>query len=152
MKDSAEYYLSVYALTRGGDDIIPAGHEVAREQWALTQRPDMRPAAAAAVAPVRDGGNYVFDCPEAGVRIVISAKDGNIREYTDHGRRILYGVTPNFWRAPTDNDWGNNAHRRLQRMALRRRQPPLHGRDSRRRRTQSRIPSAGCRCCLHGDV
>ncbi len=113
MKDSAEYYLSVYAVTRGGDDIIPAGHEVAREQWALSERPDMRPAAAAAVAPVRDGGNYVFDCSEAGVRIVISAKDGNIREYTDHGRRILYGVTPNFWRAPTDNDWGNNAHRRL---------------------------------------
>ncbi|MDE6160274.1 MAG: beta-galactosidase, partial [Muribaculaceae bacterium] len=33
--------------------------------------------------------------------------------YTVGDRKIIEGITPNFWRAATDNDWGNNAHRRL---------------------------------------
>ncbi|MDE6161720.1 MAG: DUF4981 domain-containing protein, partial [Muribaculaceae bacterium] len=49
MTDGAEYYLDVYAYTRHADDIIPAGHEVAREQWAIGKA-DMSLAAAGAPA------------------------------------------------------------------------------------------------------
>ena len=35
MNDGNDYHLSVYAYTRKGDEIIPAAHEVAREQFSL---------------------------------------------------------------------------------------------------------------------
>ena len=114
MNPEHEYYLNIFAYTRHGDDIIPAGHEVAREQFLVGER-TAAPMLADGDSPVagkRVADNYVFDC-DGGVSIAISAITGDLAYFSEDGRRVVEAMTPNFWRAPTDNDWGNNAHRRL---------------------------------------
>jgi len=113
LKADGEYFLSVYAFTRNGDEIIPAGHEVAREQFAV--RTLSAPFMAEGGAPAEfklAGREYVAECA-GGVRIAIDAATGDLRDYSEGGRKVVDAMTPNFWRAPTDNDWGNNAHKRL---------------------------------------
>jgi len=115
LNDGNEYYLSVYAYTKKGDEIIPKGHEVAREQFMLAANKDFEfPAVASANLNFKDGANqWVFESSD-GVKIRVNKKNGNIDEYSVKGKDLLSGIiSPSFWRAPTDNDWGNNAHRRL---------------------------------------
>ena len=111
LEADGEYYLDVYAYTRKADEIIPAGHEVAREQFEVRARTDFMPAAGAKAEFRRVGAEYVADC--GGVRIAIDAATGDLKDYSEGGRKVIETMVPNFWRAPTDNDWGNNAHRRL---------------------------------------
>ena len=113
--DGNEYFLSVYAYTKKGDEIIPQGHEVAREQFALVSKKEfIIPVANAKTTKMTENDNdWVFETPD-GVKVRINKKNGNLDEYSVKGNWLLSGrPTPSFWRAPTDNDWGNNAHRRL---------------------------------------
>lgn len=116
--DGNEYHLSVYAFTRNANDILPSGHEVAREQFALKSITERIPAAtiSGAFTPVKmstEGNSWIFDC-DNNIRIAIDHRNGELKEYSVNGRRVLNGSPqPSFWRAPTDNDWGNDAHRRL---------------------------------------
>ena len=115
MTDGKEYHLDVTAVTRNSEaDIIPAGHEVAREQFALAERPAAAPLAAAGelAKAEKQGNDYVFAC-DGGVRVAFNATTGDLADYSIAGRKIVDAMVPDFWRAPTDNDWGNNAHKRL---------------------------------------
>lgn len=115
INDGNEYHLSVYAYTRRGDDIIPQGHEVAREQFTLAAKTAFDVKAAKGDAPqVKETGNdWTFTCAN-GVTVRIDRRNGSLREYAVNGRNLITGgMEPSFWRAPTDNDWGNGAHRRL---------------------------------------
>lgn len=114
--DGSEYHISVYAFTRKPDAMVPEGHEVAREQFAVVSHDtfDVYDPAVSGTLPtmVKDGRNYVVECPDAGVRMTFNTK-GLLTSYSVKGRNLMTGdMTPNFWRAPTDNDRGNGAQRR----------------------------------------
>ncbi len=108
-----EYYLNVFARSRTATEVVPAGHEVAREQFEVA-RATAAPAAGkgAPVAAVETDREYVFDCGD-GARIAFSKHRGDLSDYTVGGRRVVDGMEPNFWRAVTDNDWGAGIHQRL---------------------------------------
>lgn len=110
----SEYYLNVYAYTKNADELVPAGHEIAREQF-------------------KTGGNYFESESGSKTKLVVS-RDNNILKLTAgnvqtefdtrSGRIIRYGnqsnnqtivqfPEPNFWRAPTDNDFGNGMQVKL---------------------------------------
>ena len=115
LTDGKDYRLSVYAHAKNGDDIIPQGHEVAREQFKLAQGtyaqwPDVK--GSLPTLSTHRKGYTEFNCAN-GVQITIDTNNGQLRGYSVKGHKIMDGTgQPNFWRAPTDNDWGNNAHRR----------------------------------------
>lgn len=51
------------------------------------------------------------------VRFVLNKETGIVTEYQYKGQSFFhegFGLRPNFWRAPTDNDYGNGAPKRLQ--------------------------------------
>lgn len=111
-EDGKERYLNVFAYTRTADDIIPAGHEVAREQFALTSaaKPEMPKAEGKVAKEEKHGNNLVFTC-DNGTRIEFDSRNGQMHTYMINGHWLLNGsIEPSFWRAPTDNDWGYNAH------------------------------------------
>lgn len=117
LNDGNEYYLSVYAYTKNGDEIVPKGHEVAREQFALASRERFElPSAISSDLKMReDAKRWIFESAN-GVVVRINKNNGNLEDYSVKGKRLLSAgktLKPSFWRAPTDNDWGNNAHRRL---------------------------------------
>jgi beta-galactosidase len=103
-----EVFVNVYAYTKKPTDLVPAGHEVAREQFKL-------------------GGDYFANVKPAGGTLSVQ-KIGNHLRFTaskvagdfdlEQGRFTSYGTErtrgnpfqfpePYFWRAPTDNDFGN---------------------------------------------
>ncbi len=113
MDENGEYYLSIYAYTLHGDDIIPAGHEVAREEFALSANAEKQLFALGGKPVVtKDGRRWKIMCNN--VIVEFDSVSGELVNYTANGRRLLLsGPQPSFWRAPTDNDWGTGAQRRL---------------------------------------
>lgn len=109
--NSNEYFLSLYAYTRKGDEIIPAAHEVAREQFALNpSHPRQLKITANLTAPkaVNDKGRWTVSCAN-GVTVRFDSVSGMLSGYSVNGRELIAaGPEPSFWRAPTDNDWGNS--------------------------------------------
>ena len=105
----SEFFVNVYALTKNATALIPASHEIAREQF-------------------KTGGDYFAQNTVTDTKLQVT-KDagklsftaGNIKGEFDlrRGRFTRYSLNneqrvidqfpePYFWRAPTDNDFGNN--------------------------------------------
>lgn len=110
LENGSDYALSVYAKTKSGDEIIPEGHEVAREQFILAIKDLSATPLADAKAKISQNGDF-WTAEAAGAVMTFDARNGELRNYTIDGKRIISRpMTPSFWRAPTDNDFGNNFH------------------------------------------
>ena len=103
-----ETILTVRFVKREASPLLPAGHEVAWEQFAVeTPEP---PAVAPSAAPAPE-------VTETDSRIEVRGDDftavfdrylGTLASFSAAGRTLIAaGPAPNFWRAPTDNDYGN---------------------------------------------
>ncbi|MBN2264943.1 MAG: DUF4981 domain-containing protein, partial [Candidatus Aminicenantes bacterium] len=114
-----EYFLNLSLRTREAWPGLPAGHVVASEQIALSPPP----AQGAGTAPGPESAPRTL-AVEAGPRFIRVAGDdfsvrfdrltGSLDSFVHEGRELIAsGVEPNFWRAPTDNDFGNQMPRRL---------------------------------------
>ncbi|MDE6628390.1 MAG: DUF4981 domain-containing protein, partial [Muribaculaceae bacterium] len=123
--DDADYALSIYAYTVSAepDDIVPAGHEAAREQFQLRQRKPCASLAdlhssvsgnsAAAAAPSVSTTDRAIDVRTGNVAISFDRRNGGLNVYNIGSDRLLNtALTPEFWRAPTDNDWGEGMQRK----------------------------------------
>jgi beta-galactosidase len=106
--EGSEFYVNVFAYTKNATELIPAGHEVAREQF-------------------KTAGDYFAKSRNVSGKVQVT-KDENSLSFTvgntkgefdlKQGRLSRYAVNniwignqfpePYFWRAPTDNDFGNN--------------------------------------------
>ncbi|MBP5681593.1 MAG: DUF4981 domain-containing protein [Bacteroidales bacterium] len=117
--DGAEYLLNLYYKVRQGDDLLPAGHILAKQQLPLKvgARQQLTPsvlplnssltAAQVVKSAEKKDGKYVITTPVFGVDFDL--KSGFMTRYEVKGLSLLAeGATfaPNFWRAPTDNDFG----------------------------------------------
>lgn len=107
-EDGAEYYLNIYAITTKDAPFIPAGHEAAAEQFKLSKN-EYVPQAKACEGKVQvteNSSNFVINTGK--VQTIISKSTGLLSSYTIDGKELINNaLTPNFWRAPVDNDFGN---------------------------------------------
>jgi beta-galactosidase len=106
----AEYVLNVFAVTKAAAPLVPAGHEVAREQFVLTPAPAYfatSPAAAGTLQIKRDGDKLTWTAGSLSGEF--NTKQGRFTDYR-RGEQRMPGSFPEpyFWRAPTDNDFGSN--------------------------------------------
>ncbi|MDD3195037.1 MAG: glycoside hydrolase family 2 TIM barrel-domain containing protein [Paludibacter sp.] len=103
-----EYYLAIYAYTREASEVLPAGYEIAREQFRLTDSSAFVANSSTTGAEVTEQNDRVI-LKANGVEVHISKRSGMIDRYTANGRWYFRQYPrPNFWRAPTDNDFGVN--------------------------------------------
>ena len=112
------YHLTLTALQNrpepaGPDALIPVGHEVAWDQFQLTESVDNvhssdRDSESLGLNETED--SWIVE--NSFLRVELSKSDGEIQSYRFHGRDMLvHGPHPNYWRPPTDNDLGNGMHR-----------------------------------------
>jgi beta-galactosidase len=112
-----EYFLNISLKSREAWAGVPKGFIVAKEQFALAAE------AAKPSAPVSPASPLPLTL-ENGARFVrVAGRDfavrfdrltGDLDSFVVDGRELIAaGVEPNFWRAPTDNDFGNQMPRRL---------------------------------------
>ncbi len=104
-----EYHLVVEALLREATLWGEKGHIVAREQIQLPSAPEPAPLGSAAMPPLE-----VLEKPDrvtvtgSGFVLLFEPKGGTLLSWTKHGKEVLVdGPVLHFWRAPTDNDFGN---------------------------------------------
>lgn len=105
VRDKGAERLLVLRARAGADSIpmVEAGHVVGWDQFALSP-PRTLPTSIASVPPVtRDG---VVRLKAGDATLEIDASSGLVRRYARGGATLMRGGTPNFWRAPTDNDIG----------------------------------------------
>jgi beta-galactosidase len=109
-----EYWLNVSIRTSGPWGLLPEGHEVAREQFLLPHR-----AETAKTAPGLEPSLTISEEKEeiriAGENFAVSFERATGLLFSFKFREtelIVEGPSPDFWRAPTDNDFGNRMPRR----------------------------------------
>jgi beta-galactosidase len=110
-----EYYINFSVESLKETELVPAGHIVATEQYKL---PVFVPAIMSASTPVKKvevkttADNYVIN--GEGFTVSFARKSGNLTGFNYKGTELVKeGLQINFWRAPTDNDFGNNMQNRL---------------------------------------
>jgi len=110
----SEYYLNVYAYTKQADALVPAGHEIAREQFKTAgdyfERPDGSDARFT-VSTDKD----ILKISAGNTTTEFDTRNGRITRFGNqsNSRSVLQFPEPNFWRAPTDNDFGNGMQTQL---------------------------------------
>ena len=109
---SREYFLNVYAFTKKAGALVPAGHEIAREQFSVgnTSFFDAKENITATGGLKHTVKNEMLSFRTEDVSGEINLKTGKIERYAlkDDAQVITKFPEPYFWRAPTDNDFGNN--------------------------------------------
>jgi beta-galactosidase len=106
-----ERFLNIYATNKTlYTNILPAGHEVAREQFAL-DKPDAYFVQLPTISDEKvevmreDDDRLMLKAGE--VYASFNKKNGNLEGYSRDRRSLFWGgIQPDFWRAPTDNDFG----------------------------------------------
>ena len=108
--DGAEYFLNVAYQLRQADKMLPAGTTVARQQFQLTEGSSM-----ACCGKDCDHCAKMTNVPEPSVEVEFDKETGFLCKYVVGGISYLdkgAQLKPNFWRAPTDNDYGAGLQRR----------------------------------------
>jgi len=108
-----EYFLNIEAALKSADGLVEAGSVLAREQfplpYQLSSRADQRAIPALSYTKSKE------DIAVSGetFSLHLDPRTGTITQFVSEGQDLLLsGPVPDFWRAPTDNDYGNNNHKR----------------------------------------
>ncbi len=108
-----EYFLNIYAYTKKATELVPADFEVAREQFTCNGNNYFTPFTAGSKKPVMTTDNRRVRIEAGNVVLTFNKQQGTLDSYTVNGKNLIEkGPEINFWRAPTDNDFGNEMQRR----------------------------------------
>ena len=114
----AEYFINFEVSTKSVAPLLPLGHVIAYDQFELPFQADKKAykPAVSKTLEVKENENYV-NISSKQIEFVFNKNSGIVESYRVNGEEYFhnkFGVQPNFWRAPTDNDYGNGAPLRLQ--------------------------------------
>lgn len=116
-KPGTEYFIYFNVTTTEPEPLIPVGHEIAYEQFRLPVEPGERTfVTGGPTLKVSAEGNEL-SASSSKVSFVFDKKTGLVSSYKVGGTEYFkdgFGLQPNFWRAPNDNDYGNGNPKRLQ--------------------------------------
>ncbi len=111
-----EYFLTLNAVTATVQPLIPAGHEMATEQFQPPMLNTDEPFAIGDLPQLDvavEGKQVIINGNE--FQVTFSERTGALTSFQHHGTELVSEpLAPNFWRAPTDNDWGNYMPNRLE--------------------------------------
>lgn len=118
VKSGEELFITFEAFTKHADQLLPKGHIVAYEQFDLNiskvkseyKTPNAPPL-------VLMESNNSISVSSSKLSFVFNKESGVISSYKVDGQEMIndeFGFRPNFWRGPTDNDYGNGAPKRYQ--------------------------------------
>ena len=112
-----EILLNVTYRLKQARQLLPAGYAVAEEQLEITPYPLFQVELAETGQKASLYEDLVHAVVSAGeVQVTFGKWSGWIEGISLNGYEMIeygYALRPNFWRAPTDNDFGANLHRRF---------------------------------------
>ncbi len=117
--ENKEILLNINFKLKKGETLLPAGHSVAKNQLTVRsyQMPDLKLAnelksnVEVSVPIIKESDRNYLIIEGDRFRLDFDKKEGFLCRYDVNGMPLLKEngkLTPNFWRAPTDNDMGAN--------------------------------------------
>lgn len=105
---NTEYFINIYAVTATNRGLLPKGHIVASEQFLSPHKHNVKIAGKDALPSLQwriDENLMIITGKD--FEVSFDEQTGLIRDYMFLGHQLMQeGAEPNFWRAPTDNDFG----------------------------------------------
>ena len=115
--ESGEWFLNLSYFLKESEGLLEKGFEVARQQLPLNDFAwTMKPLTSASRPGISNNAAHQFTVHGSGYEVVFSMDDGSILRYRVNGTDLLKSgesIRPNFWRAPTDNDFGAGLQQRM---------------------------------------
>ena len=103
-------------VTKGSDGLLPKGYVIAYDQIKLSDAKRLdQPAMAKGIKTTETENVLALESRDASV--VFDKALGCLKTYSFKGKKMFnddFGLRPLFWRAPTDNDYGNGMPSRCQ--------------------------------------
>ncbi|MDR2949832.1 MAG: DUF4981 domain-containing protein [Prevotella sp.] len=117
-KPGKEYFVNFEVITKEQEPLIPVGHLIAYDQFELPVKGEKQTYknTSGPKLSVSESGN-TLSVSSSKVNFVFDKQNGIVTSYKVDGTEYFsegFGIQPNFWRGPTDNDYGNGAPKRLQ--------------------------------------
>lgn len=102
-----EYFINLYATTSHATEteLVPFGHEVAREQFQLSGNYFQPKTVSGELKITKENNRLHFT--SGNISGDFDLQRGNWFRYAINGTPVVSPPEPFFWRAPTDNDFGN---------------------------------------------
>lgn len=116
-KTGTEYFVNFTVTTIEAEPLVPAGYELAHDQFRMPVEPLQREFAISGPALNCNTEGNVLTVSSSKVNFTFDKGKGMITSYKVKGTEYFeagFGIQPNFWRAPNDNDYGNQMPKRLQ--------------------------------------
>lgn len=113
-----EYFLNFEVTLKKATPLLPSGYIVAIEQFRLPGQATKKLYQAVSgekLNIVQD--SETVSVTSSNVQFIFNKKIGIVTSYKVDGKEYFkdgFGIQPNFWRGPTDNDYGNGMPYRLQ--------------------------------------
>lgn len=116
-KAGTEYFIDFKVTTTEAEPLIPANFEIAYDQFKLpvANKKEVYKTNGPKLAVNTDGDELKVTSSK--VNFCFDKKSGIVTSYKVNGTEYFnegFGIQPNFWRAPTDNDYGNGQPKREQ--------------------------------------
>ena len=111
-----EIFVSFFFKSKNGEPLVEKGQVMARQQFCLNayRFPELKPAEATGIA--KEETNSYVKLSAGGTDLYVGKWTGWIDYLTVDGREMLQyreSIVPEFWRAPTDNDYGAGLQNRF---------------------------------------
>jgi beta-galactosidase len=108
-KPGVEYFVTVSAKTKVAENLLPAGWEIASEQFKLPVEADKKQfnISNTGIVTFKEGAS--IDISGEDFSVSIDSETGIMTSYKIKGKELFLngsGPRPVFWRAPIDNDYG----------------------------------------------
>ena len=114
-RPGTEYFVNFSVIAVEPEPLIPAGYEIAYDQFRLPEAERNTYKANGPALQTQTQGDELT-VSSSKVNFVFNKKSGLVTSYKVDGTEYFkdgFGIQPNFWRAPNDNDYGNGAPKRL---------------------------------------
>ncbi len=113
-KANTEYFIEISAKTKANWGLLPKNYEVAHEQIALPYKQKITVVKTNNTKNLEiKETNKIITIFNTNLELIFDKQKGQIVSYIYKNNNLLKdanGPRPNFWRAPTDNDLGNQMH------------------------------------------
>ncbi|MDR0845510.1 MAG: DUF4981 domain-containing protein [Tannerella sp.] len=112
-----EYFVNFSVTTTQPEALVPQGYEIACDQFRLPIESEKKVYQTSGPKLATSTGGDLLTVSSSKVTFVFDKKAGVVSSYKVDGMEYFkdgFGLRPNFWRGPNDNDYGNGAPKRLQ--------------------------------------
>ncbi|MEN8251252.1 MAG: glycoside hydrolase family 2 TIM barrel-domain containing protein, partial [Bacteroidota bacterium] len=114
LSDDKEYFLNVRAVVINEEPFLPKGHEITAEQFLIKGEYPMKGPSLSKEKMKVISDEEVIRINGNDFQYEFNIKNGYLSSIVTNEEEMMIGsLTPNFWRPPTDNDFGNRMPKRL---------------------------------------